>query len=133
MTHCVVDLLKEKGLKRTKLRMELLNFFAASKHAQSHSAIKNALGGQVDKSSLYRNLAAFEEVGLIHRITDHSGIAKYAFGQLQPQGGNHAHFFCDACETVYCVEAEAAVAFKVPEGFDAKNIQTIIRGTCSRC
>lgn len=127
------DILKGTGLKRTKLRIVLLDFFLNTKHAQSYLDIKQVLGESVDKSTLYRNLSAFEEMGIIHRINDHSGVAKYAFGPPRSHGHNHAHFVCEKCETVYCVEKTATVEVSVPKGFETKAVQTIIRGTCSDC
>ncbi|RNC90152.1 MAG: transcriptional repressor [Allomuricauda sp.] len=127
------DLLQKQGLKRTKLRMALLGYLFNSKHAQSYLDIKNALGEQVDKSTLYRNLGAFEEAGLIHRINDQSGMAKYAFGALHDHGNAHAHFVCESCETVYCIENANSSKINVPEGFKTKNVQTIIKGTCAAC
>ncbi len=126
------DLLRERGLKKTKLRIALLDYLFSTKHAQSYPEIKRALGGNVDKSTVYRNLTAFEEAGIIHRI-EHGGVAKYAFGKAQEHGLNHAHFVCDFCETVYCMEGLAPLQLNVPKGFKTKAIQTIIRGTCSDC
>ena len=126
-------LLDQKGLKKTKLRLELVRHFKSSKHAQSYSDLKQALGGNVDKSTLYRNLSVFEEVGLIHGINDHTGVTKYALGALPSTGHEHAHFVCDYCETVYCVKGTTHHQLDVPKGFKAKNVQTIIRGTCANC
>ena len=122
------DLLKEGGLKRTKLRIALLNHFLSAKHAPSYLEIKGVLEENVDKSTLYRNLTAFEEASIIHRI-DHSGVTQYAFGKDH----HHAHFVCDQCETVYCVENAGVTAINVPNGFKTKVVQTIVRGTCSYC
>ena len=127
------NLLQKQGLKRTKLRIALLNCFLQTKHAQSYLDIKKQLGEKVDKSTLYRNLAAFEEVGLIHRINDQSGMAKYAFGALHDHGDAHAHFVCESCETVYCIDDAFATKIAVPEGFKTKNIQAIVKGTCAAC
>ncbi len=133
MKHAMIDdLLQKRGLKRTKLRIALLNHFLSAKHALSYLEIKGALGENVDKSTLYRNLTTFEEAGIIHRI-DHSGVAKYAFGKGQNDGHHHAHFVCDQCETVYCVEKTGATTINVPKGFKTKVVQMIIRGTCSYC
>ncbi len=127
------QLLQGKGLKKTKLRLALLNHFVNIPTAQSYADIKQALSGATDKSTLYRNLAAFEEAGIIHSINDHSGISKYAFGKEQNHGSNHAHFVCEKCETVYCIEDTTTAKINLPKGFKTKDIQTIIKGTCSDC
>lgn len=129
----VDSVFQENNLKRTKLRIALLNCLMNTKHAQSYIDLKERLGKEVDKSTLYRNLSAFEEAGIIHRINDHSGVSKYAFGKANDHKGNHAHFVCEKCETVYCVEKSTNVEINVPKGFKTKSIQTIITGICSDC
>lgn len=124
---------QENNLKRTKLRIALLSCLASSKHAQSYIDLKERLGKNVDKSTLYRNLSAFEEAGIIHRINDHSGVSKYAFGKVDNHEGNHAHFVCERCETVFCIEKDPNSEISVPKGFKTKSIQTVITGICSNC
>lgn len=124
---------QEKNLKRTKLRIALLRCLLDTQHAQSYVDLKKRLGEEVDKSTLYRNLSAFEEAGIIHRINDQSGISKYAYGKVDSHQGNHAHFVCEKCETVFCVEESPKRDINVPKGFKTKSVQTIIKGTCSNC
>jgi len=131
--NTVDSLLKEHKLKKTRLRVALLNCILQSKHAQSYLDLKRELGEPIDKSTLYRNLHVFEEAGIIHHINDQSGLTKYAFGQVHAHGRNHAHFVCEKCETVFCVKESTTIDVQVPEGFKTKNIQTIIRGTCDNC
>ena len=127
------QLLEQKGLKKTRIRIALLQHFMNLDHAQSYTDLQSALIGEVDKSTLYRNLTSFEQAGIIHRINDHSGIAKYAFGESPVQGNEHAHFVCECCETVYCMEALDSLQLNVPEGFKTKKVQTIVRGICADC
>ena len=111
-----------------KLRIALSNLFLSAKHALSYLEIKGALGENVDTSTLYRDLTTFEEARIIHRIY-HSAVTQYPFGK----GHNHAHFVCDQCETVYCLENAGATAINVPKGFKTKEAQTIVRVTCPYC
>ncbi|WP_350286293.1 transcriptional repressor [uncultured Croceitalea sp.] len=127
------QLLQRKGLKKTKLRHALIQHFIKTQHAQSYADIKQALMEATDKSTLYRNLTAFEHAGLIHSINDYSGVTKYAFGEAPIQGNEHAHFVCECCETVYCMDGLAPLQLDIPKGFRAKRVQTIIRGICADC
>lgn len=127
------QLLESKGLKKTKVRMAMIQHFMAMDHAQSYYDLQASLVKEVDKSTLYRNLTSFEEAGIIHRINDHTGIAKYAFGESPMEGKDHAHFVCESCETVYCMEEFSPFQVDVPEGFKTKEVQTIIRGICADC
>ena len=127
------QLLEQKGLKKTRVRMALLQHFMKMDHAESYNDLRLALENDVDKSTLYRNLTSFEEAGIIHSINDHSGISKYAFGASPHKGVDHAHFVCESCETVYCMEGLGLQRPEVPEGFKTTEVQTIIKGICSKC
>ncbi len=127
------QLLEEKGLKKTKVRMALARHFVNIEHAQSYNDLQAALVKEVDKSTLYRNLTSFEQAGIIHRINDLSGVAKYAFGASPTQGNEHAHFVCECCETVYCMEGRAPLQIDIPKGFRTNMVQTIVRGICADC
>ena len=127
------QLLNERGLKRTKLRLALLELFIKTEKAQSYLDLQNILGKNTDKSSLYRNLASFEKVDLIHSIADDSGMNKYAFGSSPSNGKQHPHFVCERCKTVYCMEDLPTNAIEMPNGFQLKKVQTIIKGVCADC
>lgn len=127
------QILEEKGLKKTKVRLDLLHHFLGLDHAQSYSDLQLALNREIDKSTLYRNLISFEKAGIIHRINDHTGTSKYAFGESPKTGDDHAHFVCEECETVYCMELINPLQISVPNGFKTSNIQTVVKGTCDKC
>ena len=127
------QLLEQKGLKKTKVRITLLQHFMSIEHAQSYNDLQAALVNEVDKSTLYRSLASFEQAGIIHSINDHSGLTKYAFGQPSSQGNEHAHFVCEHCEMVYCMGKLAPLDLNVPMGFKTNKVQAILKGVCSDC
>ncbi len=127
------QLLEQKGLKKTKVRIVMIKHFMKMNHAQSYSDLQASLVNEFDKSTLYRNLTSFEQANIIHRINDHTGISKYAYGPSPIHGNEHAHFVCEHCETVYCMKELASFQFELPKGFKTKNVQTIIKGTCANC
>lgn len=130
----LINLLQKKGLKKTKLRMALLQHFSKVTIAQSYDDLSHSLEISADKSTLYRNLHAFEEAGILHSINDHSGVSKYAFGGDTSHGDEqHAHFVCEKCETVYCLGNIDSLQLNVPEGFETVRVQTVVRGKCANC
>jgi len=133
MKNDIEELLHSKGLKKTKVRVALLQHFMHMEHAQSYNDLQEALVNEIDKSTLYRNLTNFEQVGIIHHINDHSGTAKYAYGESPVRGNEHAHFVCECCETVYCMDGLGPLQFEVPRGFKANKVQTVVKGICSKC
>jgi len=54
------------------------------------------------QSSLYRNLALFEERGLVHRVAGHDEYARYELAE--DMLGHHHHFACRRCGRVADVE-----------------------------
>lgn len=131
-TETYLDILQEKGLKKTPVRKELIRHFLTNKHALSFHDLQDLFGASMDKSTLYRNLSSFEEAGIIHRINDHSGTAKYAYGNTKKEG-DHAHFVCEKCQTVYCLEGKVTLDVAVPNQFQVTQLETVIRGNCGRC
>ncbi len=127
------SVLGQKGLKKTKLRLDLLACFLEAKAAVSYTDIQSKLAATADKSTVYRNLTTFEEAGIIHRIQDQSGLSKYAFGKNNQDGQEHAHFICEVCETVYCLGKPEDIPIQVPTGFKKKELQIFLKGVCAKC
>jgi Fur family transcriptional regulator, ferric uptake regulator len=61
-----------------------------------------AASPQVRQSSVYRNLALFEEGGLVHRVSGHGDHARYELAEEIV--GHHHHFACRSCGAVADVE-----------------------------
>ena len=113
--------------------MHLLRYLLDQKHALSFHDLQESFPENIDKSTLYRNLSNFEEAGLIHRINDHTGLSKYAISSKTNQEKDHAHFVCEQCDRVFCVEGTVNLDLKVPAEFRVKESKTIINGVCAQC
>jgi Fur family transcriptional regulator, ferric uptake regulator len=57
---------------------------------------------QVRQSSVYRNLAVFEDSGLVHRVSGHDEFTRYELAEEIV--GHHHHFACRSCGGVADVE-----------------------------
>lgn len=125
-------LLSQKGLKRTPFRISLLDRFLETDRSLSYNDFGDLAKSTADKSTIYRNLNRFEQVGLLHRIEDTSGVAKYAFGDHGTQHG-HLHFVCESCHNTYCLEVMETPDIHLPKGFQSKHSTTIINGVCVHC
>ena len=129
----VAQILRNKGLKSTQLRLALLQHFSEAKRAFSYADLKTALKSSSDKSTLYRNLTTFEKAGLIHSVHDDSGVSKYAFGSSPNLRNQHPHFICEDCQKAFCLKELSKDHFEIPKGFIPKTVQTIIHGVCAEC
>lgn len=131
----VEDILQQHSLKNTKLRKAVLALLMRSDKGLSHQDLSKALDVEFDRVTLFRTLHAFEESGILHKIMDPNGIAKYAYS-TQPDDKQHchAHFICLACGQVFCLdEVFPLEEVKVPKGFSKKTIDVQVKGYCSKC
>ena len=127
--------LKSHGLKKTRIRLDVLNELYVHKHALSHSDLENKMNGY-DRVTLYRTLNSFEESGVIHKITDNTGIAKYALCEdctSDNHQDNHVHFFCLKCHRTYCLDNVDIPNIKVPKNYVVSSRSFTLSGICDCC
>jgi len=137
MSVAVEELLKAKKLRKTPLRVKVLEMFLA----HSHSAIKtNKLEstlGEVDRITLYRTLKTFEKQGLIHKVMDGTQQSKYALCEencpTHTSSEDHAHFLCDSCGETYCLGDFNLTEIAIPDSYKVNKIQLALSGTCPKC
>lgn len=125
-------LLEHFGVRVTPVRYLLYEALARESTAVSLTDLETELK-TVDKSSIFRNLQLFLEVGLIHQIQDGSGIAKYAVNQSH--GHSHAHFTCEACGDTICLDGLSlnVCELSLPQGYKADGYTLLIKGKCAHC
>lgn len=128
--------LEQLGVRVTPVRQLVYQALVEAECAQSLADLEVELG-TVDKSSIFRNLHLFMEVGLVHQIQDDSGIAKYAL-TLDAEDGvgeNHAHFVCLGCEKTICLdEVDLDMSrFSLPEGYTPDHFTILLKGYCDKC
>jgi Fur family ferric uptake transcriptional regulator len=131
----------EKQLRRHKLRVtetrkQILQQFESGE-ALSQVTLEQQLSGTCDRTTIYRTLKSFEDAGLVHQVTDGTGLLKYALchGSCPPQQHqhSHAHFRCQQCSTTHCLEGVQVPQVKLPNGFSTSSRELIITGLCPRC
>lgn len=131
------ELLRHHGLRVTALRLEMLRILRASDRALTHQELEVRLKVEADRVSIFRSLNAFEEAGLVHRVLDGRGTSCFApCGDACGHGHHndaHAHFRCNACGHVFCLEAVELPAVSLPRGFKLKAGHLDLEGTCKRC
>src|SRR5690606_4328365 len=102
----LVNRLSEKKIRPTAMRLGVLDILVAQSSAVSLTDLELGLE-HTDRVTLYRTLKTFEEHGLVHRIENGSGIAKYALCQHDCDPGKHddmhVHFFCNTCQETFCL------------------------------
>jgi Fur family ferric uptake transcriptional regulator len=130
-------LLSEHGLKNTPVRRKVLSFMEERKHAVSHAELEGAFNGDADRVTLYRALNTLEEKGIVHKVLDLNGIARYAMCQdactVHIHNDQHLHFHCNNCKNVFCLSVDDYPEVILPAGFMLSKIQLSAEGICDNC
>jgi Fur family ferric uptake transcriptional regulator len=129
--------LKTHTLRVTPIRLEVLDFFTAHKGALSHADLEAHFSQKFDRVTIYRTLTAFLDKGILHRVSDDTGVAKYALchheGTEHNHDDNHVHFKCQVCGTIECLHTLEIPAFKLPKKYRMAQANLLIEGVCPIC
>ena len=98
--------LKAAGLRITQPRLTILAALIRQGRPTSIELIHDELGRKsCDLVTVYRCVAAFEEIGLVRRTYFHNGTALYA---LRLDDAPHYHIVCKDTESVEELDSETA-------------------------
>jgi Fur family transcriptional regulator, ferric uptake regulator len=129
-------LLKTFKMRSTPSRQEILLLFLRSNYALSHGDIEKEISNSLDRVTVYRTLKTFLDKGLIHKVLDDEGTLKYALCNeactTAHHHHDHVHFKCTNCGQTNCLNVEVS-GFKLPRGYQAREINVLIQGVCERC
>ncbi|MCB9034106.1 MAG: transcriptional repressor [Chitinophagales bacterium] len=133
----IVSKIKEHGLRITPIRKEILTVFNTTDFALSHADIETKFAHIYDRVTIYRTLTAFVEAGIIHKISDETGIAKYAMchhHQIEHEHqDNHVHFKCSVCEKIECLHSLQIPDFHLPKNYTMQQANLLVEGICANC
>lgn len=131
--------LKNFKLRQTDCREEVLQVFGEHTFALAQSDIENRLSDRFDRVTLYRTLKTFVEKGLIHKVLDDEGTAKYAICKdtCHTRGHqhhhDHVHFKCTLCGQTECLDEVHIPALALPSGYKRQEVSLLVQGICKNC
>ena len=126
-------ILTEHNIVRTSCREGIIGAMLKAAKPLKEQEIRDNIQGNYDRSTFYRSFKTLEQKKIIHRIVvDHQTVL-YALDPKLTNGTNHAHFYCEKCNQVRCLEDHVVKNPELPEGFKAVNTELIIRGFCDDC
>ena len=132
----VQKILKKHALRNTKVRVGVLECFEKSDVALSHADLENQLV-DTDRVTLYRTLNSFLEKGLLHKIPDDTGVAKFAMCHENcnehKHYDNHVHFKCEQCHKVQCFHEISIPEIKELQGYQIYSTDLLVQGMCKDC
>ena len=123
------------GIRPTAMRLLVLKHLEAQTHSVSLNGLEAGLNHS-DRITLYRTLKTFEEKGIVHRVEDGSGSAKFALCadcETDQHHDTHIHFSCTACKETYCLHKIKIPKIELPAGFKPEDINLTVKGICDKC
>jgi Fur family ferric uptake transcriptional regulator len=128
-----VEILNDHNLKRTSCREGIIDVVMKANKALSENEIRNRLAGNYDRTTFYRSFKILVEHKILHKIVVDNHLVKYALDYEVTQKDKHAHFYCNECQTVKCMEAIPVRAYQLPDGYSDEETEVLIKGTCALC
>lgn len=128
--------LRAAGLKATVARARVLELLRTAAQPLSHGDIDARLAAGVsplDRVTLYRVLDSLVTAGLALKAVDARGVFRFSATEAGAVHERHAHFRCEDCGGVFCLDAPVPSAPKLPAGFRLQGLALDMHGTCARC
>lgn len=134
-TPSAETLLRTQGARVTGPRTRVLDVLLAAQGALTHREVEARLPRTpaIDRVTVYRVLGWLVDHGLARRITTDARALRFdALDTLHAHG--HAHFHCDDCGAVVCLDGvpEGAPP-RLPAGFRSREVELTVKGVCAGC
>ena len=130
------EILKHHEVKKTLARIAIINALQTQKYPLSENDIKEFMSDMYDRVTFYRNIQTLTSAGIIHKIVADNTTIRYALNCCEMGHKHlidHAHFFCETCHQVFCLEQVKIPMYNLPIGFTSSNCDIIIKGVCNKC
>jgi len=125
----------EKKLRHSHQRDMIYRYLMSTEEHPSAEMIYNQLKEEVQGLSLgtvYRNLKLLEELGKVRKVASYQGTERY-----DAKCGDHVHFLCRHCGSVYdVIDADAGAiraALPLDRSYKITKLDLTVTGTCPDC
>jgi Fur family transcriptional regulator, ferric uptake regulator len=129
----VADLVRKAGGRLTGARRAVVEALFAAKDPVSAEEIVDALGGNVDPASVYRNLERLEELGVVRHVHVGHGAGVYGLAR----GRERDYLVCERCGRVSEIEPtkleQVREDIRKVSGYEPRFSHFPIHGLCRRC
>lgn len=134
-----LEILKLHDIKKTPGRLAIIK--ALQKHCSplSENEIKDEMQENYDRITFYRNIQILTSAGIIHKIVVDNTLVRFGLNCCESKHAHHfhrnehAHFYCEKCHSVVCLEQIRIPEFSLPVGFKSSDSDIIIKGKCEKC
>ena len=127
--------IRKTGARVTLARVQVLALLLREEQALTHQQIESKLcrAYGTDRVTIYRVLEWLMQNGLVNRVA--VGDRTWRFDAIEAdQSHGHAHFQCDECGTVTCLDdVRQPPKVKLPVGYLSSAIELTVKGLCAVC
>lgn len=136
-TDFLVAQLRTAAVKVTRPRLRVLAALGRATAPLTHGELEERLAesaeGVLDRVTLYRVLDSLVDCALAQRTVDGRGVYRFLLSSVQAKHATHAHFHCQRCGGVTCLEQMVAPVAALPGGFVARQLAIEVHGLCAQC
>lgn len=130
------EILEEAGVKPTANRILVVRALLEAPSPKSLIELETELE-TLERSSILRVLTVLADNDLVHVMEDGRGVTKYEICHSHDHhlhnDDHHVHFYCEKCDKVFCFEDVAVPDIPVPNGFQVKGVNFMLKGICPSC
>lgn len=134
----ITEILREKKLKKTPLRVAIVKIFASIQKPISIASLEKLLHQHQfspNQTSLYRQIETLVQHNIIQSI-----ILKNSTAYYELQAHHHHHFICEKCHIITCLDTEylekmlhALEKKLTTQGMSISSHQLSFHGKCKLC
>jgi len=126
------ETLRATGERVTPSRVRVLASLLQADGPLSHHELESRLV-PIDRVTLYRVLDWLVAQGIAHRVSGTDRVWRFGIAGGRHEG--HAHFECNACGRVLCLDGTPtrAMAVHVPRGYRSQHVELTVKGLCADC
>jgi Fur family ferric uptake transcriptional regulator len=132
-------LLRQAKLRRTPVRVGVIDVLQAAKAPLSAADILAGLAPGTDIVTVYRTLTTFANKKIVHRVHGDDNVWLFALGDVEKSAQHrHPHFACESCGKVECLHesllpARFLQSMGVAPSYTIRYSEVILHGQCPRC
>jgi Fur family ferric uptake transcriptional regulator len=131
------SLVQRTGARVTRQRVAVLAVLLAAPRALTHHEVEKRAhrGLGMDRVTVYRVLEWLTARNLAHRIAGDDRVWRFNAAEDEAEGGHaHAHFKCNGCGEVTCLDGvRAARSIRLPSGYHPQEVDLTVKGLCVEC
>ena len=130
----LLEVLRANGMRITAGRRELLQYILDNRSRRVRLREIHDHFGDVDRTSIYRNLLAFERIGIVQaiKLPRRDKTYQYVFDRKI-----HHFYICKACGNARRGNRKLfdriEAALRDTHGFAKANLSVVFYGTCASC